>query len=105
MKIYTKIILDKNNNILEENSYEYNGPLGFCGIHYNFASTKGQKLMEKKAKREKKLAERKAKREKKLGEDGIKKAEDKTKALDPSKALSLDDITNPNKGWRKKLIR
>ena len=55
MKIYTKIILDKNNNILEENSYEYNGPLGLCGIHYNFASTKGQKLMEKKAKREKKL--------------------------------------------------
>ena len=98
MKIYTKIILDKNNNILEENSYEYNGPLCLCGIHYNFASLKGQKLMEKKAKREKKLAERKAKREKKLGEDGIKKAEDKTKALDPSKALSLDDITNPNKG-------
>ena len=98
MKIYTKIILDKNNNILQENSYEYNGPLCLCGIHYNFASLKGQKLMEKKAKREKKLAERKAKREKKLGEDGIKKAEDKTKALDPSKALSLDDITNPNKG-------
>ena len=105
MKIYTKIILDKNNNILEENSYEYNGPLGLCGIHYNFASTKGQKQMEKKAKREKKLAERKKKREKKLGEDGTKKVEDKTQALDPSVALSLDDITNPNKGWRKKLIR
>ena len=53
MKIYTKIILDKNNNILEENFYEYSGPLGFCGIHYNYASLKGSKLMEKKAKREK----------------------------------------------------
>ena len=54
--------------------------------------------MEKQAKREKKLAERKAKREKKLGEGGTKKVEDKTKALDPSVALSLDDITSPNKG-------
>ena len=98
MKIYTKIILDKNNNILEENSYEYDGPLGLCGIHYNYASLKGQKLMEKKAKREKKLALRKTKREKKLSEDGTKKVEDKTQALDPSVALSLDDITNPNKG-------
>ena len=97
MKIYTKIILDKNNNILEENSYEYYGLLSLCGIHYNFASTKGQKLMEKKAKREKKLAERKAKREKKLGEDGTKKAEDKTQALDPNKPLDLDFLTNPEK--------
>ena len=95
MKIYTKIILDKNNNILEENSYEYNGPLGLCGIHYNFASTKGQKLMEKKAKREKKLAQRKAKRKTK---EGTKEEDNKTQVLDPSKALSLDDITNPNKG-------
>ena len=54
--------------------------------------------MEKKAKREKKLALRKTKREKKLSEDGTKKVEDKTQALDPSRALSLDDITNPNKG-------
>ena len=95
MKIYTKIILDKNNNILEENSYEYNGPLGLCGIHYNFASTKGQKLMEKKAKREKKLAQRKAKRKTK---EGTKEEDNKTQVLDPSKALSLDDITSPNKG-------
>ena len=95
MKIYTKIILDKNNNILEENSYEYYGPLSLCGIHYNFASTKGQKLMEKKAKREKKLAQRKAKRKTK---EGTKEEDNKTQVLDPSKALSLDDITNPNKG-------
>ncbi len=95
MKIYTKIILDKNNNILEENFYEYSGPLGLCGIHYNYASFKGSKLIEKKAKREKKLAERKAKR---LAKEGPKKEDNKTQALDPNKALSLDDITNPNKG-------
>tara|TARA_B100000963_G_scaffold87835_1_gene75410 strand:+ start:125 stop:421 length:297 start_codon:yes stop_codon:yes gene_type:complete len=97
MKIYTKIILDKNNNILEENSYEYNGPLSLCGIHYNYASLKGSKLMEKKAKREKKLAERKKKREKKLAEDGLKKTEDKTKVLDTSKPITLDFLTNPDK--------
>ena len=33
------------------------------GIHYDYKSTKGNKLMEKQAKREKKLAEKKAKRE------------------------------------------
>ena len=32
------------------------------GIHYDYKSTKGNKLMEKQAKREKKLAEKKAKR-------------------------------------------
>jgi len=97
MKIYTKIVLDKNNDILEEKSYEYNGPLGFCGIHYNYASLKGSKLMEKKAKREKKLAERKAKREKKLVEDGAKKEETESKALDASKPITLDFLTNPDK--------
>ena len=37
------------------------------GIHYDYKSTKGNKLMEKQAKREKKLAEKKAKREAKDG--------------------------------------
>ena len=40
------------------------------GIHYDYKSTKGNKLMEKQAKREKKLAEKKAKR---LAKDGPKK--------------------------------
>ena len=31
------------------------------GIHYDYKSTKGNKLMEKQAKREKKLAEKRAK--------------------------------------------
>ena len=85
MKIYTKIILDKNYNILEERYFEYNGPLSNCGIHYDFKSTRSAKLMEKQAKREKKLAERKAKR---LAKEGVKKSENKKPELDPNKPIS-----------------
>ena len=66
------------------------------GIHYDYKSTRSAKLMEKQAKREKKLAERKAKR---LAKEGSKKDENKTQALDPSKPISLDFLTNPNKEW------
>ena len=95
MKIYTKIILDKDNNILEEEYFEYNGLLWRCGIHYDYKSTKSAKLMEKQAKRERKLAEKKAKRLAK--ESSTKKEENKTQALDPNKPISLDFLTNPNK--------
>jgi len=64
------------------------------GIHYDYKSTKGNKLMEKQAKREKKLAEKKAKR---LAKEGPKEEETKIKTLDPSKPISLDFLTNPNK--------
>ena len=64
------------------------------GIHYDYKSTKGNKLMEKQAKREKKLAEKKAKR---LAKEGPKQEEPKIKALDPKKPISLDFLTNPNK--------
>ena len=64
------------------------------GIHYDYKSTKGNKLMEKQAKREKKLAEKKAKR---LAKDGPKQEENKTKTLDPDKPISLDFLTNPDK--------
>ena len=94
MKIYTKIVLDKNDNILEESYFDYNGPLGACGIHYDFKSTKSAKLMEKQAKREKKLRERKAKR---LAKEGPKKDENNTNTLDPNKPLDLDFLTNPLK--------
>ena len=94
MKIYTKIILDKNYNILEERYFEYNGPVSNCGIHYDFKSTRSAKLMEKQAKREKKLAERKAKR---LAKEGVKNSENKKPELDPNKPISLDFLTNPNK--------
>ena len=64
------------------------------GIHYDYKSTKGNKLMEKQAKREKKLAEKKAKR---LAKEGPKQEESTLKPLDPNKPISLDFLTNPNK--------
>ena len=64
------------------------------GIHYDYKSTKGNKLMEKQAKREKKLAEKKAKR---LAKEGPKKEEPTSKPLDPNQPISLDFLTNPNK--------
>ena len=72
------------------------------GIHYDYKSTKGNKLMEKQAKREKKLAEKKAKR---LAKEGPKQEEAKIKALDPNKPISLDFLTNPNKEWVITLIK
>ena len=94
MKIYTKIVLDKNDIIIEERYHEYNGPLAAAGIHYSYKNTRSAKLMEKQAKKEKKLAEKKAKRALK---EGQKKEENKIPDLDPDKALSLDFLTNPNK--------
>ncbi len=65
------------------------------GIHYTYRTSRSAKLMEKQAKKERKLAERKAKRALK---DGKKNEDDKKSELDPNTALSLDDITNPDKG-------
>ena len=50
--------------------------------------------MEKQEKKRKKLLEKKAKR---LAKDGLKKDEVKEKALDTSKPMTLDFLTNPNK--------
>ena len=94
MKIYTKIILDKNNKVLKEEFFEYTGPIAFAGIHYTYGANKNAKLMERQAKKEKRLAEKRAKKQKK---DGPKKKEDKKPALDPNKPISLDFLTNPNK--------
>ena len=94
MKIYTKIIFDKNNKVIVEQYYEYSGPLTFAGIHYTYGANKGNKLMEKQAKREKRLAEKRAKKQKK---DGPKKDENQTTALDPNQALTLEALTNPDK--------
>ena len=94
MKIYTKIILDKNNNLITEEFYEYDGPLAATGIHYSYKNTRSAKLMEKQAKREKKLKERKLKR---LAKDGSKKEEKEKNTLNPNEALSLDFLTNPDK--------
>ena len=94
MKIYTKIILDKNNNLISEEFYEYNGPFAAAGIHYTYKNSRSAKLMEKQAKREKKLAEKKAKR---LAKEGGKNDQPNKESLDASQPLSLDEITNPNK--------
>ncbi len=94
MKIYTKIILDKNNQVLKEEFFEYLGPMAYAGIHYTYGANKNAKLMEKQAKKEKRLAEKRAKKQKK---DGPRKEDDKKTELDPNEALSLDFITNPNK--------
>ena len=64
------------------------------GIHYDYKSTKSAKLMEKQAKREKKLAEKKAKR---LAKEGQGKDKIKDTALDVSKPITLDFLTNPDK--------
>ena len=94
MKIYTKIILDKNNKVLKEEFFEYSGSLTLAGIHYTYGANKNAKLMEKQAKKERRLAEKRAKKQKK---DGPKKEEDTKPELDPNEALSLDFLTNPNK--------
>ena len=95
MKIYTKIILNKNNSLLEEKFYNYEGNIANAmGIHYTYGANKGNKLMEKQAKREKKLAEKKAKR---LAKEGPLEEEVKPKTLDTSKPITLDFLTNPDK--------
>ena len=92
MKVYRKIILDKNDKVLFEDSYNYEGKWARLGIHYDYKSTRSSKAMQKKAKREKKLADRKAKRQQVKG--GIEKKANK--GLDTSKPLSLDFLTNPD---------
>mgnify|MGYP001275032817 CR=1 FL=1 len=94
MKVYRKIILDKNNKVIYEDSYNYEGSWSYLGIHYDFKSTRGAKAMEKKAKREKKLAERKAKRQAKLGNKQIEESSNK---IDVDTPLSLEAITSPHK--------
>ena len=68
--------------------------INFMGIHYDYKSTKGNKLMEKQAKREKKLAEKRAKREAK---EGPREEGEPEKTLDTSKPITLDFLTNPDK--------
>ena len=99
MKVYTKIILDKNNNVIYEDSYDYNGSiLMTMGIHYDFKSLSGVRAMKKKAKIAERREKKKSKRKDKEGDEKIKIE----KGLDPNKALSLDFLTNPNKKWIKK---
>ena len=99
MKIYTIIILYKYACLLKEEFFHYHGNFGNAfGIHYTYGANKGNKLMEKQAKKEKRLAEKKAKKAERLAKEGVgKKEEPKEQALDTSKPLSLEAITNPDK--------
>ena len=94
MKVYRKIILDKNNKVIYEDSFDYKGSWSYLGIHYDYKSTRGAKAMEKQAKREKKLAEKRAKKQARTGFEKEKK-EDKTIPLD--QVITLDHLTNPDK--------
>ena len=93
MKIYTKIIFDSKNNLLEEEYFTFFGPIANCGIHYTYGANKNAKLMEKKAKKERKLAEKRAKKEIKEG----KKERETDNRIDVQEPITLDFITNPNK--------
>ena len=93
MKVYTKIILDKNYKIIHEDYYEYEGKWARLGIHYDFKSTRGQKLMEKQRKKALKLAERKKKKQEKLGD----KPKEELNKINIDIPLSLEAITNPDK--------
>ena len=95
MKIYTKIILDKNNKPIEQKYYNYFGPISNCGIHYSYKNEKPKKAMEKQARREKKLAEKRAKKQAKSSFVKEKKEEDRTIPLD--QVITLDHLTNPDK--------
>ena len=92
MKIYTRILLDINDNVIEEKFFHYEGIISYCGIHYDFKSTRGAKAMEKQAKREKKLAEKRAKKQLKSGSN---KKVDETIPID--QVVTLEHLTNPEK--------
>ena len=97
MKIYTKIVLDINDNVIEEEFINYIGSISHCGIHYDFKSTRGAKAMEKQAKREKKLAERRAKKQAKAEEKGVSKNKEEEKTIPIDQVITLDHLTNPDK--------
>tara|TARA_B100000686_G_scaffold44954_1_gene47579 strand:+ start:304 stop:603 length:300 start_codon:yes stop_codon:yes gene_type:complete len=97
MKVYRKIILDKNDKIIYEESYDYQGKWARLGIHYDYKSLSGVRAMEKKQKREKRLAAKRAKRAERQAKIVSQTIEEKVSKLDENIALDLETITNPNK--------
>ena len=63
------------------------------GIHYNFASKRGERAMLKEAKRKARLAQKKAKRLLKSSEPPEK---EEIRTHDIKKTITLEDLTNPN---------
>ena len=65
------------------------------GIHYNFASKRGERAMLKEAKRKARLAQRRAK--KLLSSESSEPLEkEEVKTHDIKKTITLEDLTNPN---------
>ena len=65
------------------------------GIHYDYKSKRGERAMQKQAKRDERLALRK---EKKRIEEQSSNNSKKEKAMhDILKPITLEDLTNPNK--------
>ncbi len=62
------------------------------GIHYDYKSTRGEKAMNKEAKRKARLEER---RDKRMSRS--KNEEPEKKMHDIQKPITLDDLTNPDK--------
>lgn len=63
------------------------------GIHYNFASKRGERAMLKEAKRKARLAQKKAKRLLKSSKPSEK---EEIRTHDIKKTITLEDLTNPN---------
>ena len=63
------------------------------GIHYDYKSTRGEKAMRKEAKRKARLEQRRAKR---VFQNKPEESQDKMH--DIHKPITLEDLTNPDKG-------
>jgi len=67
------------------------------GIHYNFASKRGERAMLKEAKRKARLAQKRAKRLlSSETTEPLEKEKEEVKTHDIKKTITLEDLTNPN---------
>jgi len=66
------------------------------GIHYNFASKRGERAMLKEAKRKARLAQKKAKRLLKSSGPSGPSEKEEIRTHDIKKTITLEDLTNPN---------
>jgi|TARA_X000000368_G_C22641088_1_gene541080 hypothetical protein len=64
------------------------------GIHYDYKSKRGERAMLKEAKRKARLAQKRAK--KMLSSDSLELEKQEVKKHDINKAITLEDLTNPN---------
>tara|TARA_B110000438_G_scaffold303611_1_gene365967 strand:+ start:4367 stop:4570 length:204 start_codon:yes stop_codon:yes gene_type:complete len=64
------------------------------GIHYDYKSKRGERAMLKEAKRKARLAQKRAK--KMSSSDSTIVVKQEVKKHDINKAITLEDLTNPN---------